>query len=184
MKRAHKILIATMVVAIVGGIAIISGTGLATNTSFSMDGDTQTFTDGKLHTVHVSASGQFSWDGADVAPKHTTATLQVKRDGNWHNVKRTTVNGNTNRLSGSVDYNFNNVDLLNNSPYRTHDFEADADGSTKKTNIPFRVVINTEENMDGNNVDRVVTDSDTATITVKNEKLRTGATGSGSVTID
>lgn len=151
--------------------------------SLAMSSDSITTDDGDIDGVTVDASGEITWDGADQQPGQTDVKLQVADDDrdDWSTIAEESED--LSGLAGTYSFSFSDVDLTDDSSWSESDFVSDNDGSTKETELSFRlkVVSQGDINGDGNNPDISRSNTASTTLTVVNEESSTGFGASGDI---
>lgn len=166
---------------VLGMLVLSSGSVMAA--SLSISSDSITTDDGEIDGITVDASGDVTWDGAEEQPGDTTVKLQVQdADGDdWDTID--TVNEDLSGLAGTYSFSFSNVDVTDDTDWSESDFVSDDDGSSRDTQLNFRLVVESEGdvNGDGNNPDTATSNSAETTMTVINEESSTGFSASGEI---
>lgn len=175
--------IAASVAVIIFGSLVVLSSGSVMAASLAMSSDSITTDDGDIDGVTVDASGEITWDGADQQPGQTDVKLQVADDDrdDWSTIAEESED--LSGLAGTYSFSFSDVDLTDDSSWSESDFVSDNDGSTKETELSFRlkVVSQGDINGDGNNPDISRSNTASTTLTVVNEESSTGFGASGDI---
>lgn len=177
--RKYFALLLALLLTIILIVAIVPDPVMAA--TLTIDDDSLTTDNGAITGVTVDVSGEITWDGAEETPGSTEIELQVQNpDSSWM-----TVTANTEDLSGLAgthNYSFLGVDIISNSDWKQSDFTANGDGATTETDLTFRLNIDTSGDLDGSGSSNTIqSGTDTATLTVTNEKNSNSAGGSGGI---
>lgn len=181
-KLRSAIIVASVAVIIFGSLVALSSESVMA-ASLAMSSDSITTDDGDIDGVTVDASGEITWDGADQQPGQTDVKLQVADDDgdDWSTIAEESED--LSGLAGTYSFSFSDVDLTDDSSWSESDFVSDNDGSTKETELSFRlkVVSQGDINGDGNNPDISQSNTASTTLTVVNEESSTGFGASGDI---
>lgn len=181
-KLRSAIIVASVAVIIFGSLVVLSSESVMA-ASLAMSSDSITTDDGDIDGVTVDASGEITWDGADQQPGQTDVKLQVADDDgdDWSTIAEESED--LSGLAGTYSFSFSDVDLKDDSSWSESDFVSDNDGSTKETELSFRlkVVSQGDINGDGNNPDISQSNTASTTLTVVNEESSTGFGASGDI---
>lgn len=183
-SKTRVVVVAVSVMIMLVGSMVVFSSGAAMAASLSISSDSITTDDGDINGVTVDASGDITWDGADQQPGSTEVRLQVQDpDGDeWTTVEKTSED--LTGLAGTYSFSFTDVDVTtSDTGWSESDFVSDTDGSTKETNLNFRLVVVSQGdiNGDGNNPDRAESNSAGTVLSVVNEQSNTGIGGSGGI---
>lgn len=176
------IVVALMVtISVLGILLLTSGSVMAA--SLSISSDSITTDDGDIDGVTVDASGDITWDGAEEQPGETEVKLQVEDpDGDDWNTIDTKEEEELSGLAGTYSFSFSDVDVTDDSDWSESDFVSSTDGSTKDTELNFRLVIETDGDLNGDDSsDTATSNPATTTLSVTNEESSTGFSASGGV---
>lgn len=182
-SKLRSAVIAASVAVIIFGSLVVLSSGSVMAASLAMSSDSITTDDGDIDGVTVDASGEITWDGADQQPGQTDVKLQVADDDgdDWSTIAEESED--LSGLAGTYSFSFSDVDLTDDSSWSESDFVSDNDGSTKETELSFRlkVVSQGDINGDGNNPDISQSNTASTTLTVVNEESSTGFGASGDI---
>lgn len=151
--------------------------------------DDQTTTDGgRLSSLTVSIpDGVATYDGLDTDAAQVTVALSaaptggdLTTAGNQLDTATETVSESAelNTRAGTYNYTFTDVDVFQADDISRQQFAATEDGSTKHTDIDFRVELTVEDN--AGNILATAATITTTTISVTNEAQSSNAGGNGS----
>lgn len=179
MKKAATILLT--IVVLFGALTIFSTSPVMAAT-LSIGDDTVTTDNGAITGVTVDLNTDITWDGAENEPGQTDVKLQVQNpDESWETLE--TQSTELSGLAGTYQPTFSNVDVTQ-SDWNNGDFRATGDGTTKETDLSFRLVVEASGNLEGDDnrkTTTVTSPTETATITAVNEANSNNAGGSGNV---
>lgn len=184
------LLTSAIVVLFSGSIAgrFLTGTARADAavTDLGVAGDSITTDDGQLTGLTASVSGHVSYDGLDTEAVSVDIELYaapsggaIDAAGNLIDSESVTValTSGLDTHAGHYDYSFVDADVLAADDLAASDFSATGDGTTKDTDVDFRIAM-TVKDLDGNVLVTAAT-TDMATISVTNEANSANAGGSG-----
>lgn len=155
-------------------------------TNLDVGGDSITTDDGQLTGLAASVSGHVSYDGLDTAASSVDVSLyaapaggDTTAGGNQIASTSATVADSTglDPNAGHRDFGFSGVDVLAAADLSKNDFAANADGSTKDTDVDFRLAMAVEDS-DGTELVSASATA-TATISVTNQANSGNANGNG-----
>jgi hypothetical protein len=178
----RKGLVVVLAILVSGGLLVTLSSSSVMAATLTVRDDSVITDNGALTSITVDVSGDVTWDGAENQPGQTDVELQIQSpDGTWETLA-TEDAGTLSGLAGSYSYSFTDVDIKKSS-WNKGDFQAGGDGSSKETDLSFRVVVTPSGDLDGDGstVDTIQSSSDTATVTVENEPNSNSADGGGSV---
>lgn len=178
-----RLIFASIVILVIMSSLLAGASEATLVTSLSIDSDSITTDDGRIDGVMVDAFGNVTWDGADQQPRSTEVSLQVRDpDGNgWTTIEETSED--LSGLAGKYSFSFTDVDVTTDaSGWSKSDFVSDTDGSKKETNLKFRLVVESQGDINtDSSKDRFKSDSATTTLTAVNEESRTKFGVSGGI---
>jgi hypothetical protein len=183
-KRARRLGTLFLVLIVSAGVMLAFSTGSVLAASLDMDGDSVTTDDGSITGLTVDASGDITYDGAEIPPGETEIELQIKdTDGSFTTIEKSTET--LTGLAGTYSYSFSDVDIVGESGYTKSGLSPDTDGESKSTELQFRIVVTTDDidGGDGRERDEFTSNSASATVTVNNEETTTDAGGTGNVDV-
>jgi hypothetical protein len=159
----------------IGMLFALSGGATAAATFTA--GDVQVTTDnGQITSVTVAPNGTVTYDGLEASANTITVDVQVKKNSStsWETVGSKTLSpGGT---SGSATYNFTNIDVIQNSPLTTADFNAGGDGTSTATDVDVRVHV-TLVGVGDSGADVTTSAGDTFTVTANNQPISVDVSG-------
>jgi hypothetical protein len=180
-SRGAIIIALVATTSILGMLVLSSGSVMAA--SLTINSDSITTDDGDIDGVTVDASGDVTWDGAEEQPGETEVKLQVEDpDGEDWNTIDTKEEEELSGLAGTYSFSFSDVDVTDDSDWSESDFVSSTDGSTKDTELNFRLVIETDGDLNGDDSsDTATSNPATTTLSVTNEESSTGFGASGGI---
>lgn len=158
-------------------------------TGLSVDGDAITTDNGQLTGLTATVSGHLSYDGLDTEATTVDVELYAAPSGGATSAARNQIAASSYTVAlesgldthaGHRDFGFSDADVLAADDLVASDFSATGDGTTKDTNVDFRLAMAVAD-LDGNVLVSAAATA-TATISVTNEANSANAHGSGSTT--
>lgn len=167
------------------GLAAISNTAAAVNTTLNVTGSSITTDDGTIDNATVSVDSKGDYDGLDTEANYAEFSLHTRSPANgWEEMARSDSHsvsdeGSMGVYAGNTDDSFEKVSLLSNSGWTASDFADETeDGNYEKTEVEFALKFQVFDEQ-GNEIE-AATASDTAIYEVKNQPSDANAQGDGS----
>lgn len=158
-------------------------------TELSVDGDAITTDDGQLTGLTATVTGHLSYDGLDTDATTVDVELYAAPSGGATGAARNRIASSSYTVAlesgldthaGHRDFGFNDADVLAADDLTASDFSATGDGTTKHTDVDFRLALAVLD-LDGNVLVSAAATT-TATISVTNEANSSNVQGSGNTT--
>lgn len=173
--RRPVVVVAFLIPMVVVSSILFAG-GATAVVDFTAENVDATSHNGKIQTLTAAPSGTITYEGFEHAASTVDVVVQVKEPGgDWATIGSDQLT--TSGVSGTLNYQFSTISILDNSEWKTSDFAA-ADGETTKTKVTIRVLA-TFHGVESGGSDLTTSNSATFDVTVENVAAGAGVGGNG-----